>query len=48
MKKCNCKCGDCRTLFTITFRKSVPPWSLTCPVCGSKILKVEWCENEES
>jgi len=40
MKEVECKCGDCRTEFTIKFRKTEPPWHLKCPVCGGKILRV--------
>ena len=45
MKKCECKCGDCRTEFIISFKKSVPPWQITCPVCGSKVVKEIWIDK---
>ena len=45
MKKVEYKCLDCRVKFTITFRKSIPPWSLMCPVCGDRVEKIK---NEEN
>lgn len=43
-KECDCKCYDCRIEFSIKFKKSVPPWSLTCPVCSGRIIDVKWKE----
>ena len=47
MKKCECKCGDCRTEFMISFKKSIPPWEIVCPVCKSTIIKVNWIDKDE-
>jgi len=40
--RCDCKCGDCRIRFQITFGKSVPPFTIVCPVCQSKLIDTEW------
>jgi len=47
MKIAECYCNDCRLHFKITFKKSVPPWTMICPVCGAKVSykKIDPCEN---
>jgi len=49
MKIAECYCEDCRTHFKIKFKKSIPPWPLLCPVCGTekpKICKLDGDANE--
>jgi len=45
MKKCECKCTECKTEFMITFKKSVPPWDLVCPVCKSTLVNYVWIDK---
>jgi len=32
-------------MFTITFKKNVPPWHIMCPVCGSENITIHWIDK---
>ena len=40
MKIVECYCEDCRLEFKVNFKKSIPPWSISCPVCGYTGVKI--------
>jgi len=51
MKIAECYCEDCRLHFKIEFKRSLPPWSITCPICDMKVTKVnkidgDWNETD--
>ena len=48
VKIAQCKCNDCPkefNMFTISFKKNVPPWHIMCPVCGSENITIHWIDK---
>jgi len=46
MKIAECYCEDCRLHFKIEFKRSLPPWSITCPICDMKVTKVNKIDGD--
>jgi len=45
MKYAECYCEECNNSFKITFDNDIPPYSLTCPICGSDRVSVKWIDK---
>ena len=45
MKFAECTCEDCDIGYKITFKDSILPYILKCPLCGSENINVHWIEH---